>query len=79
MKYSTKLRSVSLLIILSISFLLSTTTGFLNPSGRVLVDASRKSNSTSITLSSPSTLILRNENSIVNLNVNFCCLYMFNK
>ena len=43
MKYSTKLRSVSLLIILSISFLLSTTTGFLKPSGRVLVDASRKS------------------------------------
>ena len=67
MKYSTKLRFESLLIISSISFLLSTTTGFLKPIGRVLVDASRKSNSTSIALFTSSTLILRNENSTVNL------------
>jgi hypothetical protein len=48
MKYSTKLIALSLLIILSISFLLSITTGFLKSSGRVLVDARRKSNSTFI-------------------------------
>ncbi len=48
MKYSIKLTSESLFIILSISFLLSTTTGFLKPSGRVLVDASLKSKSTLI-------------------------------
>ncbi len=67
MKYSVKLRFESLLIILSISFLLSTTTGFLKPSGRVLVDANRKSNSTSMALLTSSTLILRNENPTVHL------------
>ena len=36
---SLKTRFESLIIILSMSFLLSTTTGFLKPSGRVLVDA----------------------------------------